>query len=100
MIRSVIVFVLSNYSLALLLLGLIVGAIAALSGARDRAAIVEAFFASYLLCALGLAFLYNFVMHVFFQETASRFIGWQPSPFETEVGIASLDVVRRGGRWR
>jgi hypothetical protein len=90
MIRAVIVFVLSNYSLTLLVLGLIVGAIAALRSARDRDAIVEAFFASYLLFALGLAFLYNFVMHVFFQETASRFIGWQPSPFETEVGTASL----------
>jgi hypothetical protein len=90
MIRTVIVFVLSNYSLTLLVFGLIVGAIAALRGARDRDAIVEAFFASYLLFALGFAFLTNFVMHVFFQATASRFIGWQPSPFETEVGTASL----------
>jgi len=90
MIRAVIVFVLSNYSLALLVLGLVVGIIAALRGARDRDAVVEALFASYLLFALGLAFLCNFVMHVFFQATASRFIGWQPSPFETEVGTASL----------
>lgn len=90
MIRTVIVFVLSNYSLTLLVLGLIVGAVAAWRGARARTAVVEAFFASYLLFALGFAFLYNFVMHVFFQETASRFIGWQPSPFETEVGTASL----------
>jgi hypothetical protein len=90
MIRTVIVFVLSNYSLSLLVLGLVVGAVAAWRGARHRAAVVEAFFASYLLFALGLAFLYNFVMHVFFQDTAARFIGWQPSPFETEVGTASL----------
>ena len=29
-------------------------------------------------------------MHVFFQSTAAAYIGWQPSPFETEVGFASL----------
>lgn len=90
MIRAVIVFALSNYALVLLVLGLIVGAIVALRGPRTREAIVEALFAYYLLFALGFSFLYNFVMHVFFQETASHFIGWQPSPFETEVGTASL----------
>jgi hypothetical protein len=36
------------------------------------------------------SFLYNFVMHVFFSETAAAFIGWQTSPFQKEVGFASL----------
>jgi hypothetical protein len=34
--------------------------------------------------------LYNFVAHVFFGDTAARFIGWEPSPFQAEVGMASL----------
>ena len=88
--RAILVFVLSNYSLSFLLLGLIVGGLAALRAPQRPGATVEALFSYYLLCALGFSFLYNFVMHVFFQQTAARFIGWAPSPFETEVGFASL----------
>jgi hypothetical protein len=28
--------------------------------------------------------------HVFFPETAARHIGWETSPFQTEVGMANL----------
>ena len=90
---DILVLVLSNYSLSFLLLGLIVGVLAALRAPRRPGAAVEALFAYYLLFALGFSFLTNFVMHVFFQQTAARFIGWTPSPFETEVGFASLGFV-------
>ena len=43
-----------------------------------------------MLFSVGVSFLYNFVMHVFFGETAARFIGWADSPFQAEVGYASL----------
>ncbi|HET6374638.1 MAG TPA: DUF6790 family protein, partial [Methylocella sp.] len=33
---------------------------------------------------------YNFVCHVFFGEMAAAFIGWADSPFQYEVGVASL----------
>jgi Family of unknown function (DUF6790) len=88
--RDALVFVISNYALSFLLLGLIVGAVAAWRAPQRPGATVEALFAYYLLFALGFSFLTNFVMHVFLQQTASRFIGWAPSPFETEVGFASL----------
>jgi len=84
---DVLVFVISNYSLSFLVLGLVVGV---LVGLRRAGTMAEALFAYYLLFALGFSFLTNFVMHVFLQQTASRFIGWAPSPFETEVGFASL----------
>jgi hypothetical protein len=29
-------------------------------------------------------------MHTIFGEMTARFIGWQPSPFQAEVGFASL----------
>ncbi len=32
----------------------------------------------------------NFIFHVFFQDLATSFIGWAPSPFQAEVGFASL----------
>jgi hypothetical protein len=88
--RDLIVFVLSNYPLSFLLLGFAAGTIAALRAPRRPGAVAKAMLAYYLLCAIGFTFLYNFVRHVFFQEIAAGYIGWQPSPFETEVGFASL----------
>ena len=87
---AIIRFVLSNYPLVLLVLGFALGLAAYARGPRRPGALAEALLAYYLLCAIGLSYLYNFVMHVFFQSTAAAYIGWQPSPFETEVGFASL----------
>ena len=51
---------------------------------------VEALLAYFLLFSIGFSFLYNFVMHTFFGAMAARFIGWEDSPFQAEVGYASL----------
>ncbi|HTM64475.1 MAG TPA: DUF6790 family protein [Gammaproteobacteria bacterium] len=42
------------------------------------------------LFPLGCAGIYTFIMHVFYPQIASAVIGWSPSPFEFEVGIANL----------
>ena len=49
-----------------------------------------AIFAYFLLFNIGISYLYNFVMHVFFAEMSAAFIGWENSPFQYEVGFASL----------
>lgn len=51
---------------------------------------VEALFAYFLLFSIGVGFFYNFVCHTFFGEQTARFIGWEDSPFQAEVGFASL----------
>lgn len=43
-----------------------------------------------MLFSIGISFFYNFVMHVFFGKMSAAFIGWQDSPFQAEVGYASL----------
>ncbi|HEY4255743.1 MAG TPA: DUF6790 family protein [Candidatus Udaeobacter sp.] len=53
--------------------------------------VAEAFFSYYLLFAIGINNV-NFVFHVFFGWTAPIFIGWEDSPFQAEVGFASLDL--------
>ena len=45
----------------------------------------EAFFSYYLLFAIGINNLINFVFHVFFGDVAAKFIGWENSPFQAEV---------------
>jgi len=98
MIESLIRFALSNFTLTFLVMGLIAAAIAysAKPAPRSNAQLVEALFSYFLLFSIGIGFLYNFVMHVFFGEMAARFIGWADSPFQTEVGFASLGFAAVG----
>jgi hypothetical protein len=103
---SFIRFALSNYSLTFFALGLIAAAISLLRASRplDDAAVAEALLAYFMLFSIALMYFYNFVMHVFFGEISARFIGWANSPFQAEVGFASLGFAAvgllafRGGR--
>lgn len=45
-----------------------------------------------LLLPMGLGSLYAGAMHIAFPDVAARFIGWEPSPFQFEVGVANLGV--------
>jgi hypothetical protein len=90
--KAFITFVLSNFTLTFLILGLIA---AALSLWRRRepltsSLVVEDLFAYLLLFSIGFTFFYNFVFHVFFGDAAAEFIGWRQSPFQAELGFASL----------
>jgi hypothetical protein len=90
--KSAIVFVLSNYSLTFLVVGLL---FAIISIARERkpigpSGIVEELLAWHVFWAIGVGYLYNFVMHGFFGRMSAAFIGWADSPFQFEVATASL----------
>jgi hypothetical protein len=90
--EDLIRLVLSNFTLSFLLIGLIASGVALMRARKPltAAVVVEALFAYFLLFSIGFGFLYNFVMHTFFGEMAARFIGWEDSPFQAEVGFASL----------
>lgn len=88
---QLIAFLLSNFTLTFLIIAAIATAISVLTRRRDKHPhIAESALAFYALFAIGLTFLYNFVMHVFFGDVAASFIGWENSPFQAEVGWASL----------
>ncbi len=88
---QIIAFVLGNFTLTFFVLGLIAAAIAlAFKPQRTYAVVVEALFSYFLLFSIAISYFYNFVFHVFFGEKAARFIGWADSPFQLEVGFASL----------
>ena len=90
--RDAIVFVLGNFTLTFFVLGLIASAVVLwrTRQPRDTAVVVEALFSYFLLFSIGFTFLYNFVFHAFFGKLAASFIGWEDSPFQLEVGFASL----------
>ena len=85
-------FLLENFTLTLFVLGLVASAVSLLRKPRPLTSrvLVEAFFSYFILCSIALSYLYNFVAHVFFGEVVARFIGWADSPFQREVGFASL----------
>jgi hypothetical protein len=91
-IRAIITFALSNFTLTFLLIGLLVALIAIARAQRPvgPAVIVEKLLAWHVFFAIGVAYLYNAVMHIFFGEMSAAFIGWADSPFQFEVGTASL----------
>ncbi|MFC0239739.1 DUF6790 family protein [Rhodopseudomonas telluris] len=91
-IRASIVFVLSNYSLSFLVIGLLValGAIARAPKPRRSHDVIERLLAWHVFWSIGVCYFYNFVMHGFFGKMSAAFIGWADSPFQFEVATASL----------
>jgi len=87
-----VAFALSNFTLTFLAIGLFASLLQLLLRWRSFSAayLVDALLRWFLFFSIGVSFLYNFVMHVFFGAMAARFIGWADSPFQAEVGFASL----------
>lgn len=75
-------------------------ACAALSGGHGHGS--RRYLSWMLLLAVGIDGLWAGIFHVFFPAIASAQIGWEPSPFEFEVGVAdiSLGVVAVVSFWR
>ena len=91
---AVLIFFLVNYFLTFLIIGLLAGALSLINRPKPLRidVVAEALFAYYLLFTIGVNNLVNFVAHVFFGDFSAEFIGWPQSPFQAEVGFASLGV--------
>ncbi len=92
MIQASIVFVLSNFTLTFLIIGLLFSAVAIARAPKpiSRAMVMEKILSWFVFWTVGVLYFYNFIVHVFFGRTAAQFIGWADSPFQLEVGMASL----------
>jgi len=91
-IKSTIIFVVSNYALTFMAIGLLfsVGAIARARRPLGPSGVIEKLLAWHVFWVIGVGYLYNFVMHGFFGRMSAAFIGWADSPFQFEVATASL----------
>ena len=84
---------LSNFTVTLTILWLFCSVLALLiSRNRSKRSVSRIFFSYYLLICIGISNIYNFVMHVFYSDMVAGFIGWANSPFQIEVGVASLGI--------
>ncbi|SDB26145.1 DUF6790 family protein [Bauldia litoralis] len=101
---SAIGFVLGNFTLTFFVIGLVFSAVSLARRPAPRTApvVVEALFKWFLFFSIGASYLYNAVMHTVFAEMAASFIGWANSPFQYEVGFASLGFAAVGflATWR
>lgn len=91
---SALVFFVGNYFVTFFIIGLIAAGVSLLKKPKPLriSEVAEAFLSYHLLFAIGINNLINFVFHVFFGDIAAKFIGWENSPFQAEVGFASLGV--------
>jgi hypothetical protein len=91
-VQYAIAFVLGNFTLTFLVIGLAASLISLFRAPKplSEAVVVEALFYYFLLFSIGCSFFYNFVVHTFFGGMAAEMIGWADSPFQLEVGFASL----------
>jgi hypothetical protein len=89
---SLLEFVLGNFTLTFLVLGFVAAliAIALDPGGFTFRNVAEELLAYFLFFSVGISFFYNFIFHVFFGALAASYIGWAESPFQAEVGYASL----------
>lgn len=91
---SFIEFVLSNFTLTFVAVGLLFSIASIVRQSRSssvgKSQVLEALFKWFIFFSIGVSYFYNFVMHVFFGKMAAAFIGWADSPFQLEVGFASL----------
>jgi len=98
MIRSALIFAVSNYALTFLVTGVIAAVISIARAPRPltRSVVVDKLLSWYVFFTIGVMYLVNFVFHVFFGQLAAAFIGWADSPFQFEVGTASLGFAIAG----
>jgi len=59
---------------------------------RDRTVLYDRLLRWIFFFPIGLMGLWAFIGHVFFAQQAAASIGWQPSPFQFEVGMANLGL--------
>ncbi|WP_022720665.1 DUF6790 family protein [Rhodopseudomonas sp. B29] len=98
MIEATIVFVLSNYSLTFLVIGLLFALVAIARAPKPLRSrdVLERLLAWHIFWSIGVCYFYNFVMHGFFGRMSAAFIGWADSPFQFEVATASLGFAAVG----
>ncbi|MBS1549978.1 MAG: hypothetical protein JSS94_08975 [Bacteroidetes bacterium] len=90
--EHIIRFILSNFTLTFVVIGLVFSLISIYRNKLTKDFVIEAILKYYFFWGYGVSWTYNAIMHIFFHESAASFIGWDDSPFQLEVGFASLGM--------
>lgn len=95
--EQLIVFVISNFTLSFFVLGIVFTMIAlSIASNLNKSRKIRLAFSYFLFFNIFCSYFVNFIMHVFYGKMAAQFIGWSQSPFQLEVGFASLGFAITG----
>ncbi len=86
--------ILGNLGVILFVIGVIVARVH-VHGTRSQVGALSAadwYWREIIFYAVGLSFVWYGLLHAFFQQISTRYIGWQPSPFEFELGFAEIGI--------
>ncbi|WP_205789254.1 DUF6790 family protein [Microbacterium sp. CPCC 204701] len=99
-VTDLTILLLSNFTVTLLVLGLLTAGIGMLRARRHGLLTASVVWGRlldhFLLLSVGVSYLYNFVMHSVFGDFTAEIIGWNQSPFQLEVAFASLGFAAVG----
>ncbi len=90
---AIIKFAMFNFTLTFFVMAMLFAAVQIMKAhpaQRNSSYVYESVFRWFLFFCVGVSYFYNFVVHTFFGEVSAQFIGWANSPFQLEVGFASL----------
>lgn len=104
MIAQSISFVLSNSFIVLFVIALCttIAKVRRLRRQGRSVAVAAILWGEVLFYNVGIGFVYTGIMHAYFEQISAPNIGWQPSPFEYELGWMeiSLGLVAILALWR
>jgi hypothetical protein len=103
-VESPAAFVLGNVFVVLFAIAVVMAIVKSRRFVRERKPYNAAYilWGETLLYAIGIWFVYAGVLHAYFAQIAAPSIGWQPSPFEYELGWIEipLGIVAIASLWR
>lgn len=85
-------FLIYNFTVTLFLAGLLASCFCILRARKSlsQEIVVDQLLKWFVLFSVGISYLMNAVFHTLLAEQTAKFIGWANSPFQLEVGFASL----------
>jgi hypothetical protein len=88
----------AHFTLSFLIVGLILAATSLWRRPRPltAASVINDIFDHYILFVIGWSFFFNFLAQVIIGEAMAKRAGWEPSPFQAELGFASLGFAAVG----
>lgn len=91
-------FFIYNPTVTFFILGLMASWVAIIRGGWlwQKEKMLDALLRWFVFFSIGISYLFNAVLHIVFADQVAALIGWSNSPFQYEVGFASLGFAAVG----
>lgn len=90
--QQILKFIFSNFATIVIILAVLTAIIRALLITPKKRDKIVDIFTSHIFFAVGLGLVWAGAFHVFMPQIAAKYIGWQTSPFQFEVGMGDIGM--------